>query len=216
MIKIWKRCRRPRQVRGVGFVQLILSGEPLISDPEPREAVAPAGTVVLSPTGVTTPAEYNHPLRLYWDYLSYLFRKPPLADPAQLMEVTYRDYLQVQIPPAPTYCIPIAGTLSYSPHSLPSPRRGHTGWEASITLWCTFLILHGIFSVCLVWSVRLTVWSVCLTKTQHLVRPQSVSVSADSDSICIYSTHYSPLHVSTQVTTIYDATSCLSTTSNCF
>lgn len=36
-----------------------------------------------------------HPLRVYCEYLSYLFRKPPLPDGQEQLEVGYRDYLQV-------------------------------------------------------------------------------------------------------------------------
>lgn len=36
-----------------------------------------------------------HPLRVYCEYLSYLFRKPPLPGGQEQLEVGYRDYLQV-------------------------------------------------------------------------------------------------------------------------
>ncbi len=36
-----------------------------------------------------------HPLQLYYEYLSYLFRRPPLPQGQEEMEIGYRDYLQV-------------------------------------------------------------------------------------------------------------------------
>ncbi|BDA41363.1 Protein arginine N-methyltransferase 5 [Coccomyxa sp. Obi] len=51
-----------------------------------------------------TPAEAAakaaaHPLRVYCEYLSYLFRKPPLPDGQEQLEVGYRDYLQAPLQP---------------------------------------------------------------------------------------------------------------------
>lgn len=74
--------------------KVVVSGEALISNPAgPRSAVE-NGQLVLSQDRVLTPGEL-HPLRIYWEYLSYLFRKPPPPDASQLLEVSYRDYLQV-------------------------------------------------------------------------------------------------------------------------
>ena len=39
-----------------------------------------------------------HPLQLYCEYLSYLFRRPPLPQGQEDMEIGYRDYLQVRPP----------------------------------------------------------------------------------------------------------------------
>lgn len=78
--------------------QVVLSGEAHISNPGgPRSAVE-NGQVVVSPDRVVSPGEL-HPLRIYWEYLSYLFRKPPPPDASQLLEVSYRDYLQVHFHP---------------------------------------------------------------------------------------------------------------------
>eukprot|EP00884_Botryococcus_braunii_P016344 jgi/Botrbrau1/3393/Bobra.0337s0034.1 len=79
-------------------VQIILSGEPLIENPEAPRCPVEDGQVVLSPGGVVSPAEL-HPLRVYWEYLSYLFRKPPPLDEGQQLEVSYRDYLQAPLQP---------------------------------------------------------------------------------------------------------------------
>ncbi|EIE25124.1 protein arginine N-methyltransferase 5 [Coccomyxa subellipsoidea C-169] len=40
-----------------------------------------------------------HPLRVYCEYLSYLFRKPPMPDGQEQLEVGYRDYLQAPLQP---------------------------------------------------------------------------------------------------------------------
>lgn len=48
-----------------------------------------------------------HPLRVYCEYLSYLFRKPPMPDGQEQLEVGYRDYLQVsKLDGSSRYCIP--------------------------------------------------------------------------------------------------------------
>ena len=41
----------------------------------------------------------QHPLSLYHDYLSFLFRRQPEAKPEQMLELSYRDYLQVGCTP---------------------------------------------------------------------------------------------------------------------
>ena len=42
-----------------------------------------------------------HPLQPYYEYLSYLFRRPPLPAGQEEMEIGYRDYLQVRQPITP-------------------------------------------------------------------------------------------------------------------
>lgn len=67
----------------------------------PAVSDAPAGsqstwTVVPGSSGgrVVQPPP-NSPARLFWEYLSYLFRRPePLSEQEQL-EMNYRDFLQV-------------------------------------------------------------------------------------------------------------------------
>lgn len=39
--------------------------------------------------------EQQHPLKPYWEYLSFLFRRQPEPEPDQMLELSYRDYLQV-------------------------------------------------------------------------------------------------------------------------
>ena len=39
-----------------------------------------------------------HPLQPYYEYLSYLFRRPPLPAGQEEMEIGYRDYLQARQP----------------------------------------------------------------------------------------------------------------------
>ena len=36
-----------------------------------------------------------HPMRLHWEYLSYLFRKLPVLSANEELERGYRDFLQV-------------------------------------------------------------------------------------------------------------------------
>ena len=43
-------------------------------------------------------AESEHPLRVYCEYLSYIFRKAPLPPEQELLELSYRDYLQARPP----------------------------------------------------------------------------------------------------------------------
>lgn len=40
-----------------------------------------------------------HPLRPYWEYLSYLFRKLPVLSSDEQLEADYRDYLQAPLQP---------------------------------------------------------------------------------------------------------------------
>lgn len=39
--------------------------------------------------------ELAHPMRLHWEYLSYLFRKLPQLSANEELERGYRDFLQV-------------------------------------------------------------------------------------------------------------------------
>ena len=39
--------------------------------------------------------QQQHPLKPYWEYLSFLFRRQPEPKPDQMLELSYRDYLQV-------------------------------------------------------------------------------------------------------------------------
>lgn len=40
--------------------------------------------------------EGEHPLRVYCEYLSYIFRKAPLPPEQELLELSYRDFLQAR------------------------------------------------------------------------------------------------------------------------
>lgn len=56
-----------------------------------------AGQKVLVAGNETVSApEVIHPLRVYWEYLSYLFRRQDPASPQEQLEMSYRDYLQVR------------------------------------------------------------------------------------------------------------------------
>lgn len=73
-------------------LQLILSGQSRHSDPSPASA---SGTPVsVSCEGNALVGGEQH-LRIYHEYLSYLFRKPEPPSPQQQLEMGYRDYLQV-------------------------------------------------------------------------------------------------------------------------
>lgn len=71
------RPGQPSPVPGSGFPSL-------------SEASAAGGGLILN--GVAARA---HPLQPYYEYLSYLFRRPPLPQGQEEMETGYRDYLQV-------------------------------------------------------------------------------------------------------------------------
>eukprot|EP00873_Tetraselmis_striata_P028240 jgi/Tetstr1/448504/TSEL_035770.t1 len=83
-------------------IQVILSGEPHHalnvsdsggappSDPTPGEASGPS---------LHADPGASHPLRVYWEYLSYLFRKMPGQSEQEIAEMSYRDYLQAPLQP---------------------------------------------------------------------------------------------------------------------
>ena len=73
--------------------QVVLSGQPHHSVPAPA---TPEGAAVacVSADRVTI-AGVEQPLRIYHEYLSYIFRKPEALTPQQQLEMGYRDYLQV-------------------------------------------------------------------------------------------------------------------------
>ncbi len=58
--------------------------------PSLLEASAAGGSLIENGAAART-----HPLRPYFEYLSYLFRRPPLPEGQEEMEIGYRDYLQV-------------------------------------------------------------------------------------------------------------------------
>ncbi|GFH21885.1 protein arginine N-methyltransferase, partial [Haematococcus lacustris] len=49
--------------------------------------------------GGTAPSGESHPLRPYWEYLAYLFRKLPAIPDELRQEMEYRDYLQAPLQP---------------------------------------------------------------------------------------------------------------------
>ena len=60
---------------------------------EPTPAEAAAQGAVRKATGAET--EPEQPLRVYWEYLSYLFLRVPALSAEEDLEKGYRDYLQV-------------------------------------------------------------------------------------------------------------------------
>ena len=63
------------------------SAFPSLSEASQRQM--PAGT------SSSNGPEQQHTLRPYWEYLSFLFKRQPEPDPDQMLELSYRDYLQV-------------------------------------------------------------------------------------------------------------------------
>eukprot|EP00200_Dunaliella_tertiolecta_P003160 CAMPEP_0202343186 /NCGR_PEP_ID=MMETSP1126-20121109/3419_1 /ASSEMBLY_ACC=CAM_ASM_000457 /TAXON_ID=3047 /ORGANISM="Dunaliella tertiolecta, Strain CCMP1320" /LENGTH=662 /DNA_ID=CAMNT_0048934227 /DNA_START=1282 /DNA_END=3267 /DNA_ORIENTATION=- len=98
-------------------VQVIVTGEcvhqtpqpvSLPPNPTPAELAAAAqqqqqNFISIDPTTgagftINNPGE-AHPLRPYWEYLSYLFRKLPVLGSDEQLEADYRDYLQAPLQP---------------------------------------------------------------------------------------------------------------------
>lgn len=67
-----------------------LSSSAIPSLSEASQRQMPAGT-----SSSSNGPEQQHPLRPYWEYLSFLFKRQPEPDPDQMLELSYRDYLQV-------------------------------------------------------------------------------------------------------------------------
>ena len=90
-------------------LQVVLSGESRHSVPSAaRASPAENGFPTLSGSGSASAvaagngvAAEVHPLQPYYEYLSYLFRRPPLPAGQEEMEIGYRDYLQVRQPITP-------------------------------------------------------------------------------------------------------------------
>lgn len=75
-------------------VQVVLSGNP--HSTPPADVSEAAKTLVISPDGEPVS---THPLRPYWEYLSYLFRRQDALHAEEMVEVNYRDYLQAPLQP---------------------------------------------------------------------------------------------------------------------
>ena len=58
-----------------------------------------------APASTSSSNEQQHPLKPYWEYLSFLFRRQPEPDPDQMLELSYRDYLQVW--PCLMFCLSV-------------------------------------------------------------------------------------------------------------
>jgi protein arginine N-methyltransferase 5 len=109
--------RRHQELLSEAFargVQVVLSGDarhapppPPPPPPPPQDAAAAAAGAGPTPAEAgagPTPAEAGapppeHPLRPYWEYLSFLFRRREAGDPQEALEAPYRDYLQVPLQP---------------------------------------------------------------------------------------------------------------------
>lgn len=65
---------------------------PSLSEASQRQ---PAASTSSSSRDQQQQQQQQHPLKPYWEYLSFLFRRQPEATPDQMLELSYRDYLQV-------------------------------------------------------------------------------------------------------------------------
>jgi protein arginine N-methyltransferase 5 len=97
-------------------IQVVLAGE-VKHNPEPDQpesSAAAAGATAAAAGGheypslaesasmlTTTPSPpaSSHPLRVYWEYLSFLFRKQPVTGETDTLEFAYRDFLQAPLQP---------------------------------------------------------------------------------------------------------------------
>jgi len=85
-------------------MQVILSGQARHSSPAPASGGSNGTAVGMSGDGtpVAVVAGGDQQLRIYHEYLSYVFRKPEAPSTHQQLEMGYRDYLQVIfLPPSP-------------------------------------------------------------------------------------------------------------------
>ncbi|KAL3148615.1 Protein arginine N-methyltransferase 5 [Trebouxia sp. C0009 RCD-2024] len=72
------------------------SAFPSLSEASQRQ---PAASTSSSRDQQQQQQQQQHPLKPYWEYLSFLFRRQPEATPDQMLELSYRDYLQAPLQP---------------------------------------------------------------------------------------------------------------------
>lgn len=82
--------------------QVVLTGQachtPPPAPPKPPQPAAPDSDGVGGTFSITDPGE-SHPLRPYWEYLCFLFRRLEAVGEQERQEASYRDYLQVPLQP---------------------------------------------------------------------------------------------------------------------
>ncbi len=82
--------------------QVVLTGQachtPPPAPPKPQPAPAPDSDGLGGSFSITDPGE-SHPLRPYWEYLCFLFRRLEVVGEQERQEASYRDYLQVPLQP---------------------------------------------------------------------------------------------------------------------
>ena len=66
-----------------------LTAFPSLSEASLRQPEASTSTIS------SQQQQQQQPLKPYWEYLSFLFRRQPEPKPDQMVELSYRDYLQV-------------------------------------------------------------------------------------------------------------------------
>jgi len=72
----------------------------------------------MSSDGVPVVAGGDQHLRIYHEYLSYVFRKPEIPSSQQQLEMGYRDYLQAR---QPIRLAPPSSALTYNLNTLKLP-----------------------------------------------------------------------------------------------
>lgn len=70
------------------------AAEEATPEPTPAESMSPAVVAAAAASAVGA----GHPLRLEWEYLSYMFRRLPAATSGEEAERGYRDLLQARSP----------------------------------------------------------------------------------------------------------------------
>lgn len=80
-----------------GAVQLLLHDDRPVTEAEPEPTPAEAAKLP-TPVNAGSNGTALHPLRLHWEYLSYLFRRLPELTGDEEMERGYRDFLQACSP----------------------------------------------------------------------------------------------------------------------
>ena len=91
-------------------IQIILTGTPLLSCREQQQQRGDTTTnidefpslvdaITSLATTTNTITNQNNALRLYWEYLSFLFRKQPESNEQDSLETPYRDLLQSPLQP---------------------------------------------------------------------------------------------------------------------
>lgn len=81
------------------LLQLVLTGPKFHSTPHSDTVGDGVNGIAVecrpSADCAVAPRDSQHPLKIYWDYLSFLFRRIETPGEQEMMELGYRDHLQV-------------------------------------------------------------------------------------------------------------------------